>query len=192
MSQELEIEFKNMLTETEYHALLKLFGATKTDFFTQENFYYDTPTGLLKQLHCGLRIRILPLKAEQTLKTPLGQHLLETTDSLSQEEAEQLKQKDTIKQNGEVGKKLTELAVPMEELHCFGSLKTIRFEKTVDEGLLVLDKSNYAGKEDYELEFEAQSHKKGKSFFNQFLQKNDIPIRKGKNKIQRMSDALQK
>lgn len=190
MSQELEIEFKNMLTEKEYTFLLELFNANETDLFSQTNYYYDTKDGLLKQLRSGLRIRILPLNAELTLKTPLGQHLLETTDALTQEEAERLIQNHTIKQDGAVAKKLNELNVPLAELNYFGSLKTERFEKVISDGLLVLDKSTYAGKIDYELEFEAQSHENGKSFFNQFLHKHDIPVRKGKNKIERMNDTL--
>lgn len=190
MSQELEIEFKNLLTEKEYTSLLEQFGAKQTDLFTQENYYYDTTEGLLKQLGSGLRIRMLPLNAELTLKTPLGQHLLETTDALTQEEAEQLIKNHTIKADGAVAQKLSELSVPLTDLYCFGSLKTERFEKVITEGLLVLDKSTYAGKVDYELEFEAQSHEKGKSFFDQLLHKYDIPVRQGKNKIQRMSDAL--
>lgn len=190
MSQELEIEFKNLLTEQEYTSLLNFFEVKETDFFSQTNHYYDTKDYLLRQLRSGLRIRVLPLNAELTLKTPMGLHLLETTDKLTQEEADLFVKQQTIKANGAVGKKLTEMNVPIEELYCFGSLKTIRFEKVVPEGLIVLDKSSYAEKVDYELEFEAQSHEKGKSFFNRFLKLHEIPIRKGKNKIERMRDAL--
>lgn len=190
MSQELEIEFKNLLIEKEYLRLLDFFEAKETDFFTQENYYYDTNEGLMRQLRSGLRIRMLPLKAEQTLKTPLGQHLLETTDTLTHAEAKQLIDKKTIKKGGAVEKKLIEMHVPIKALSCFGSLKTVRFEKEFPDGLLVLDKSSYEGQIDYELEFEAQSHEKGKSFFEQFLTTQGIPLRKGKNKIERMRDAL--
>ena len=192
MSEELEIEFKNLLTETEYMSLLHSLGAKQLDFFSQENYYFDTQSEALKVLHAGLRIRILPNAAELTLKTPFGLHLLETTDKLTLAEASRHISNQTIKTDGVVAKKLSELGVIMEELYCFGSLKTKRFEKKIAEGLLVLDKSSYVGKTDYELEFEATDHESGKAFFNAFLNTYQIPRRTGKNKIARMKDALDK
>lgn len=190
MSEELEIEFKNLLSKSEYEELLNVFHAKETDFFSQENHYFDTKDGRLRTKNAGLRIRILPQKAELTLKTPFGLHLLETTDDLSLKEAHSLLGADSIKKDGIVGEKLKELGVPLDTLHCFGSLKTVRFEKTLPEGLLVLDKSTYAGKVDYELEFETQEHNQGLLFFNHFLETYSIPKRIAKNKIIRMKDAL--
>lgn len=190
MSEELEIEFKNLLTETEYLSLLHSLGAKQSDFFTQENYYFDTPTETLKTLNAGLRIRILPFAAELTLKTPYGLHLLETTDNLTLAEASHHITNHTIKADGAVGTKLSELGVGVNDLYCFGSLKTVRFEKKVPEGLIVLDKSSYVGKTDYELEYEAPDHESGIAFFNAFLTKNHLSRRIGKNKIARMKDAL--
>lgn len=190
MSEELEIEFKTMLIEAEYLSLLHLLGAKPADFFEQENYYFDTKNEALKSLHAGLRIRILPNAAELTLKTPFGLHLLETTDHLALAEASHYISNQTIKADGAVGKKLIELGVSVKDLHCFGSLKTIRFEKMVPEGLLVLDKSSYVGQTDYELEFEGTEHESGKLFFDAFLNKHHLPRRTGKNKIARMKDAL--
>lgn len=192
MSEELEIEFKNLLSKSEYNQLLSEFNAKKNDFFSQENHYFDTADSRLRKLNSGLRIRMLPQTAELTLKTPLGLHLLETTDQLTLEEAHAYLAADTIKKNGMVGGKLTEMSIIIEDLHVIGSLKTVRFETAVPEGLIVLDKSTYAGKLDYELEFEAQDHHEGLLFFNQFLEKYAIPRRVGKNKIARMKDALDK
>lgn len=192
MSEELEIEFKNLLTETEYLSLLHSLGAKQTDFFTQENYYFDTHTEALKNLNSGLRIRILPTTAELTLKTPFGLHLLETTDSLSLEEAYYHITHQTIKPDGAVGKKLSKIGVAVSDLYCFGSLKTVRFEKKILEGTIVLDKSSYVGKTDYELEYEAPDHESGIVFFNNFLNTHHLPRRIGKNKIARMKDALEK
>lgn len=190
MSEELEIEFKNLLSESEYNQLLSESNSREKDFFSQENHYFDTADNRLRKLNSGLRIRLLPQTAELTLKTPLGLHLLETTDQLTLEEANAYLAADTIKKDGVVGRKLAEMSIIPEDLHVFGSLKTVRFETFVPEGLLVLDKSTYAGKIDYELEFEAQDHHEGLLFFNQFLEKYAIPRRAGKNKIARMKDAL--
>lgn len=192
MSEELEIEFKNLLTEAEYLSLLHSLGAKQSDFFSQENYYFDTKKEVLKSLNAGLRIRVLPDAAELTLKTPFGLHLLETTDHLSLAEASHYLSNQIIKDDGIVGKKLIGLGVPVKDLYCFGSLKTVRFEKNIPEGLIVLDKSSYVGKTDYELEFEAAEHESGKLFFNAFLKEYQLPRRTGKNKIARMKDALDK
>lgn len=190
MSEELEIEFKNLLSKSEYNELLNIFNAREKDFFSQENHYFDTVDSRLRKLNSGLRIRLLPQSAELTLKTPLGLHLLETTDQMTLEEAHTYLTDDTIKKDGMVGKKLTEMNVLIDDLRMIGSLKTVRFETAVPEGLFVLDKSTYAGKIDYELEFEAQDHHEGLAFFNQFLEKHAIPRRIGKNKIARMKEAM--
>lgn len=192
MSEEIEIEFKNLLTETEYLSLLHSSGADQGDFFTQENYYFDTAAEILKKLNSGLRIRILPNAAELTLKTPFGLHLLETTDNLTLADATQHIANQTIKADGAVGKKLLELGVNVADLFCFGSLKTERYEKKIAEGLIILDKSSYLGKIDYELEYEAPDHESGLLFFNQFLTQHYLPRRIGKNKIARMKEALDK
>ena len=48
MSEEIEIEFKNLLTEKEYQTLLYSFNATENELFTQINSYFDTPDWDLK------------------------------------------------------------------------------------------------------------------------------------------------
>lgn len=189
MSEEIEIEFKNLLTEKEYQALLHYFNATENDFFTQINSYFDTPNWKLKKLHAGLRIRLLPDFAELTLKTPFENHLLETTDSLALVEAEKLIAEGKIKTDGTVGTKLKSLNVSPNELCLLGTLKTTRFEKQTPEGLFVLDKSYYGNEVDYELEFEVHDYAIGMVGFTNFLEKQQIPIRPAKNKIARMIDA---
>lgn len=42
MSQNLEIEFKNMLTKAEYERILHEFHIGQDDIFTQENLYFDS------------------------------------------------------------------------------------------------------------------------------------------------------
>ena len=122
MSEEIEIEFKNLLTEKEYQTLLYSFNATENELFTQINSYFDTPDWDLKESHAGLRIRLLPNSAELTLKTPFENHLLETTDSLSLMEAEKLISDGKIKADGAVGAKLKSLNISPERLRLLGTL----------------------------------------------------------------------
>ena len=57
MKQEIEIEFKNIITQEEFKQLLYTFSIKDEDFITQENHYFDTETFSLKNNGCALRIR---------------------------------------------------------------------------------------------------------------------------------------
>ena len=186
MSQELEIEFKNKLSAKEYYDLLEHFEASEDDYFTQENHYFDTDLWELKGLHAGLRIRVLHDAAELTLKTPLKDHLLETTDSLSLTESKKLLLENKIISTGQVAKKLRELAIEPNDVHLIGSLITKRFEKKTAKGLFVLDKSFYGKQIDFELEFEVQEAKQGKIDFDTFLKTHHLKKIPSQNKIVRM------
>ncbi|MDT1938567.1 MULTISPECIES: CYTH domain-containing protein [Carnobacterium] len=189
MSEQVEIEFKNMLTQSEYKKLLHLFQAKEDDFFYQSNTYFDTPDWQLKIKKAGLRIRLLPEYAELTLKTPLEKELLETTDTLSLEEGKQLIQQGKIKDSGFVFTKLISLGIDPTKLRLLGSLATTRYEQKTKKGLFVLDHSIYCDQEDYELEFETTHHEEGNKFFQQFLLDQGIPLRPSKHKIARMIEA---
>lgn len=189
MSKTPEIEFKNLLTEKEYQTLLNLYQVKESDFFVQENIYYDTVDKTLENSHAALRIRLFADKAEQTLKTPFKTYLMETTDALQLEEARQLIKKEQIKKEGAVNETLSKMAISLSDLRIIGSLKTTRFEKELSHGLLVLDKSEYFGTVDYELEYEAQEELAGSHFFAHFLNQHHIPRRETKNKILRMKEA---
>ena len=186
MSEELEIEFKNKLSAKEYYNLLEYFEACEDDYFTQENHYFDTDLWRLKELHAGLRIRVLNDSAELTLKTPFKGHLLETTDYLSLTESKQLLLENKINSTGQVAKKLRELTIDPNDVHLIGSLITKRFEKKTPKGLFVLDKSFYGEQTDFELEFEVQEVKQGKIDFDAFLKKHHLKKIPSQNKIVRM------
>lgn len=189
MSQQLEIEFKNMLTKTEYLQLLDYFSATKQEFFTQTNSYFDTVEWNLKNIGAGLRIRLLPQSAELTLKTPEKEGLLETTDSLTLEEGQSLIAAKTIKTDGHVAKKLIELTINPETVALLGTLTTKRFERKTADGLFVLDESQYENSIDYELELEVADYQIGKEVFEEFLTARKLPYRPAKHKIARMIEA---
>lgn len=186
MSEQLEIEFKNVLSASEYHTLLHYFQAKETDFFIQENHYFDTEEHALKLLGAGLRIRILSDLAELTLKTPVENNLLETTDTLSLATAHELLSKNKIDFQGAVVEKLKQLQIQPKEVHLIGSLKTKRFEKMTEKGLFVLDQSFYGEQVDCELELEVTEETAGEKTFNAFLREHQIERNPSKNKIARM------
>ena len=61
-----------------------------------------------------------------------------------------------------------------EELVILGDLTTYRIETQYQNELLVLDKSEYLNKVDYELEYEVGSYDEGYEKFKQLLQEFDI------------------
>ena len=182
--QNLEIEFKNMLTKGEYVRLFQFFKLGKEAIFTQENHYFDTADFLLKKNRAALRIREKNRKYELTLKQPYKEGLLETNELLSAQEAEQALS-DNILPNGTIRKLIEEMGIPFAQLEYFGSLVTKRAEINDSNGLFVLDNSTYLSTEDYELEYEVENLQHGQAFFKQFLAQHDIPIRETKNKVHR-------
>jgi uncharacterized protein YjbK len=184
MSQELEIEFKNILVEDEYRQLLSAFSISEDKKVIQENFYFDTPKFSLKDVGAALRIREKNGIYTLTLKQPVKRGLLETHQVLSKEEAEQMLNGGNIIE-GEVVSILKGLSIETSNVRFFGSLKTKRAEVEYKNGLLVLDKSYYLNQIDFEVEYEVTDEVSGKEVFKELLQQYKIPIRKTDNKILR-------
>ncbi|WP_373755324.1 CYTH domain-containing protein, partial [Jeotgalibaca porci] len=109
MSQQVETEFKNLLTKEEYEMLIIDFNLEDTEPVQQTNVYYDSPDWKLRKLGMGLRIRLYDNYAEQTLKSPISEHkMLETTDRLTHEEGQNFVDSGELKRDGFIAKKLAE------------------------------------------------------------------------------------
>jgi uncharacterized protein YjbK len=184
MSQNIEIEFKNMLTKEEYENLITFFSIKEDDIFTQENHYFDTPDFALKEQESALRIRKRGNKYEMTLKQPAIEGLLETNQVLSKKEASNAITQGFLP-SGIIQNLISKMNISFSNLIYFGSLTTKRVEFTFENGLLVLDHSYYLNKEDYEVEYEVESYQRGKQIFLQLLKQHGIPNRESENKIRR-------
>ncbi|PFG07028.1 CYTH domain-containing protein [Bacillus sp. es.034] len=184
MAQEIEIEFKNLVTEEEFTRLTSHFHINEEDFISQDNHYFDTPDYQLKEKQSALRIREKNGTYTLTLKTPLKEDLLETNQPLSINQSESLI-KEGIFPKGEVRDVLKSLSIPYESLQHFGTLSTSRAEIPYRGGLLVFDQSSYLQKEDYELEYEVKERTSGKAIFLELLKHHQIPLRQTDNKIKR-------
>ena len=189
MSQEVEIEFKNMLTKDEYHTLLKAYELGEEDIKTQTNDYFDTKGFLLREKGAALRVRNKNNTLFLTLKEPASEGLLETHQSITQDTYDFIKSKGQLPA-GEVQDQLYKLGIHTELVH-LGSLTTHRAERTTDSGLLVLDHSEYLTREDFELEFEVTNYEEGKRAFHDLLGQHHIEERNAKNKILRFFLASQ-
>ncbi|TDK58522.1 CYTH domain-containing protein [Bacillus salipaludis] len=184
MFQNIEIEFKNMLTKEEYELLLIKFTTVESKLITQENHYFDTKDFALKNEQSALRIRQKGQQFEMTLKQPANIGLLETTQNLTEAEATLAIQEGKLP-SGAIKEIISKMDIVFSKLSYFGSLKTNRAEMNYKSGILVLDHSLYLNKEDYELEYEVENEQLGQKIFEELLNQYNIPHRKTENKIQR-------
>ncbi|MEH7459425.1 CYTH domain-containing protein [Bacillus sp. JJ1127] len=188
MTQEIEIEFKNMVTQEEFQTLCKAFSIQS--FTKQVNHYFETPHFSLKEAGSALRIRHKNGAYTLTLKQPAETGLLETHQTLTEQEAHLMMETAQII-TGPVAKELHELQIPVSTLAYMGSLTTERAEIPFKGGTLVFDHSFYYNHDDYELEYEVQDEPTGKAAFLHLLNQYHIPVRHTKNKVQRFFLAKQ-
>ncbi|GIN74101.1 adenylate cyclase [Bacillus sp. J14TS2] len=190
MAEEIEKEFKNLVTKEEFTLLLQTFHISNHDFFTQKNHYFDTHDFSLKEKAASLRIRELPDCYELTLKKKTIEDAIETNQIIDQKEANLLLN-DSICPAGEVQEALVKLGIHLPDLTHFGSLTTHRAELEYKEGLLVFDHSYYLNQEDFELEYEVTDWKLGKTFFADLLNRLNIQPQSTDTKVGRLYRAKQ-
>ncbi|HEY4601927.1 MAG TPA: CYTH domain-containing protein [Cerasibacillus sp.] len=187
MKQEIEIEFKNLLTTEEYNFLLNALPFPK-EGKEQINHYFETESFDLKSCHSALRIREKEGKFYLTLKEPYESGLLETHDSLTKNEVSQWIAGAIIPKPNTLNR-LKHLNINPTELQYFGSLTTIRRQYERNGFIFVLDKSMYNGCTDYELEIEAPSYSTGKTLFLNLLEQYKIKQKTTPNKIERFFNS---
>lgn len=177
------MEYKNLLTEAEFKRLLDgLPFPEKAQ--RQVNHYFETADFALKESGAALRIREKDDTFTSTLKEPHPKGLLETHDTLTQQEAYSwMNGTVTLKQN--IAKRMTDKHISADNLTYYGRLTTERRELNYNDVLLVLDYSAYHGYDDYELEIEAQSEAAGVKTMDQIMHHFNINKRHTPNKIQR-------
>ncbi|MEH7094036.1 CYTH domain-containing protein [Neobacillus vireti] len=191
MSQNIEIEFKNLLTKAEYERILVAFNITDNQIFTQENLYFDTADFALKNIKCALRIRKKGTDYVMTLKQPREIGLLETNQRLTIEEASAAIHNGSLP-GGQIKQLIEENNIPFAKIEYFGSLVTNRAEIVYENGLLVLDHSIYLQHEDYEIEYEVKDYQEGLINFHALLNRFKIPERHTDNKVQRFYNQKNK
>ncbi|MFD1068193.1 CYTH domain-containing protein [Oceanobacillus locisalsi] len=189
MTQEVEIEFKNLLTIQEYNQLAEdLFSHAET--IKQTNDYFETPAFDLKENGSALRIRQKNGTYTLTLKEPHPDGLLETHDKLTEKEYLSWTS-GTPLEAPNVTAQLEKMSIHVSALNYLGSMVTFRQEIPYQDTLLVLDKSIYLDTEDAELELEATSKSHGEKVFNNLIENYQIPFRDTPPKIARFFNQKQ-
>lgn len=184
---QLEIEYKTLLTEEEYRSLLPDFKTTTP--VEQTNYYIDSPDGAIKKARMSLRIRTFATAAEMTLKIPQTVGNLEYNQDLSLTTSQALLTHFTLPV-GEIYDLLTQNGIATDTLSILGSLTTLRYEMETEIGLMALDKNTYADQLDYELEVEVTSAQEGKENFDRYLEEKGIAFKYARSKVARFIATL--
>ena len=183
MSTNNEIEFKQLIDFNTYNAIKASYFKQLTPF-TQINYYIETPSFKLRDHRSALRIRVKQNTFEITLKVPAKVGLIEYNHPIDiKPHIGQTIVKSTLP--NDIQKILTEFDIEENELSVLGALTTERLEVEFQNELLVLDKSQYFDKTDYELEFEVNDYQIGFEKFQNLLKQFDLVHEPPKNKVQR-------
>src|SRR5699024_7190891 len=168
MMFEKEIEFKNLLTESEY-------GKIRNDHFSGgqplhlTNYYIDNNELQLINNLLMLRIRVEGGKQLMTVKIPDERHVVYEYSGVTDIDLTEGAAIDESSIPENIRGQLKQRNIRMDSLAIQGTLVTERFEKPLNLGLLVLDRSTYLGTTDFELEFEAPDVSTGQAEFTRIL-----------------------
>lgn len=176
MKTSIEIEFKTLLNEEQYNSLLDLFEI-RNNVFKQENYYFDTNDFYLRKNGMALRIRHKGSIFKMTLKTPFEGNLREDSILLDEE---------TAKNYIAYGFNLKDILNVDLNVYNTAMQETFRATTPYKDGRLFIDKSNYYGKTDYELEYEVDEKEEGLKIFHEFLKENNITYSRSLHKIDRV------
>ena len=161
----IENEFKVMLDENRYKMLLTLYPFETKE---QTNYYYDTDNLTMSEKRITVRVRELDRKYYLQLKLPTG-----TTHSRVELSKEINNIPETIS-SMELEILAKNQGIKFPDVKRLGALKTIRSVYKFQGGEVDLDKSEYFGKTDYEVEIEFTDETAARSMLNEITQKLDI------------------
>ena len=163
MNEHIEIEYKILIHNNTFESILNDYKKDILHDYTQTNFYFTHP--LLEKNKYMLRIREKNNTYELTLKRPTKKHRLETNVILTKQEAELFFSHQNIQ--NEITNILLDMGISLQDLKQQFSLTTHRYDIKLENGILSLDKNDYLGVTDYEIEFEVNDENRG---YQQFLE----------------------
>lgn len=155
----IECEDRVMLTEEEYFEILAFYlrNKSETDFIMQTNIYIDSVDFVLRKSGKSLRIRTINGKySELTLKIKGKEGDKEYNEILPLNKLNDFTI-NGIFPDGEIRNILVLDGININFLQVLTSLDTRRYEEKIEDYLLVIDKNDYNGITDYNLEIEAPS-----------------------------------
>lgn len=180
MNNNLEIEYKILLTEEQFNELLKSYP--KQTFVCQINTYYDTEDFALRKQGRAMRIREKEGKFLYTCKVPT--------------QAGHMEYEIFVAENSVDALNIPEIQNLLHDLNVTGSVHPIatctthRAVVKLEKAELCFDINDYNGIRDYEVEYECTQVHDGISEFNQILSKIQLKfIKNCKSKIARTLES---
>ncbi|MCQ2798337.1 MAG: CYTH domain-containing protein [Bacilli bacterium] len=190
MSNSIEIEAKALISKSDYELLIDTYK--EYGMYTQTNHYIDTENRVLKSNLIALRAREKNGSLELTLKVPLEVGLLEINHTITQDEFISFKDNHLFPKC-EIKDRLDELGVNTRELRIYTSLTTTRTDVPYKGGTLSIDKNEYSGITDYEIELEGNEMDSTIDNLRTLLDSFKIPFVENKvHKIERALKAIGK
>ena len=189
MSKDLDVTFKTLLSKAEYTRLAKQFLDAPSNL--QTNYYFDTPRFTLKASEIVLRVRRRENnKLELTLKRKKGYNKQEITENITEEQFDEMLNTKTIPSPA-ILNEISDV-IKGQEIINFMSLSTFRIFFPYGKGKVALDRCEYLGEVDYELEYEATTYEQGKREFIELVKEFNIVYKKSEAKIKRAYNALKR
>jgi len=167
--ENVEIEYKVIISKEDSLILIDKLDSFEHELFIQTNYYYDTLDRKLKQNQASFRIRYIENKKQYlyTLKEKLVEGQLETENILSNNDVNLIKE-DLFSKYG----------IDKKDLLMLGSLKTTRHEYKYKGTNFCIDKSEYRGLTDYEIECESESMERSIRTVEELLNSLNIKYKK--------------
>ena len=182
--REIEIEFKNLLTKDQYKALFEKYDLNNSEEIINKNFYYDDADESFKKIGAALRIRYTNKKTEMTLKVKGETQNVEINVPLHEKYPKESTVLPVLP--NEIITEIERMNIKIKTPMLIQKIETLRHEVTLNENLLVLDKTTFINDiVDYELEFETKNYESGLVAFEKLLEENHIAKNPAKPKIAR-------
>lgn len=181
MKTSTEIEFKTFITEEKYQEMLKELNQVD-NILIQTNHYFETENDDFEKEKKVLRIRQKGDQYKLTKKSKGDGCNIENHLYLTKEQA-----LDMLKNGFDAS-----IIGENHYVHLVGALTTYRTKLECMSGYIFLDKSEYNGITDYELEFEAPDQEIGNQDFQLILKKFNIPYNRSYSKFKRCMETIKK
>ena len=181
--RELEFEARTIITKEEYEKLFSFYSSEYPShkITDQKNIYLDTKDQQIEKNGNVLRIRSYkdkrPTKLTYKFKNPSNKCDEEVTQNI--DTAIELKiLQEGLFPEGPVKSALLASNIKFDKFHFFGEIRTHRFEIFEGKNTIVLDKNEYHGIIDYNLEIESDSMESAEILLKEICASFNIKIEK--------------
>lgn len=181
--RELEFEARTIINEEEYEKLFSFYSSEYPShkITDQKNIYLDTEDQQIEKEGNVLRIRSYKdkrlTKLTYKFKNPKDKCDEEVTQNIDTSIEIKILQEGSLPE-GPVKSALLASNIKFNKLHFFGEIKTHRFEIFEGKNTIVLDKNEYHGITDYNLEIESDSRESAEALLKEICASFNIKIEK--------------